>query len=756
MKHRTLPSVPAGADSETRNFLSALKESVESSLDDPSEGSKDRFARVATGADGGDGSLAYRRMPNSATSGNTNEGLGGSSSSSNGESNETTMTTAQIKAQAEATAKSYLASQFQVEQPNQPTQVDVEVRPSMFIVTWAVPQFKGYSGTEVYLQDTLMDPDGVTPIDPPSLDPTTQLAAVGTFNGVSISADHLVGYYIWVRHYNSEGLGSKYTGPYFAIGRASDDSIMKDWADGIQWEHLHEVLQFQLPRRAHDERITGAWTFENLKVEVLTGPDATGFEYPLLRPVASGDDWVMSNVEAFREFGTHHDSVIGFSHVGDTAVEFLSADIFPFLGSASSSINIRMSYEATEDFDLLTYVGGSLVNTLTVSKDEFQLDHKFLYTTDPVSTGASVITVEVRGTTATTDVRLLASDVSFRFNNTRESMDMIPPAEQDELNRNVEALMPKLAGEWQPYPYPKNALVTDGGYTGYSLVDDNEDRLRPVPIGTPEFDYNGTPNALTQFSGIVDVGTRVEATEGVLVLDVEVWPTSLSPTVRNTVVVAREVDGVLLETEYPLNNTTLTVQDWNSTAISGFTMSAGDIVEVYLRTQNIASTTQFSSSWIKARTYADAGTFEIDRERNLYISRYDNDTTDQTINLDALIVGATFSVLSQVSSAERIYRITSVETPVVDQYIFGIERLIDNGAPADDDLCTLSFDSPVADLTDYHTEVDHWLTQPDWANVAGVQRQDGVDQTLPNDAGGVRLSINRAYISNKWHIIATP
>jgi len=79
------------------------------------------------------------------------------------------------------------------------------------------------------------------------------------------------------------------------------------------------------------------------------------------------------------------------------------------------------------------------------------------------------------------------------------------------------------------------------------------------------------------------------------------------------------------------------------------------------------------------------------------------------------------------------------------------------GEPGQGAATTLDVSVPVLDLTKYSEALNYWGigTLPDWGTVTGYLALAGVVQSVDNNAYGVDIEFQEAYVSPDWEFLAT-
>ena len=77
------------------------------------------------------------------------------------------------------------------------------------------------------------------------------------------------------------------------------------------------------------------------------------------------------------------------------------------------------------------------------------------------------------------------------------------------------------------------------------------------------------------------------------------------------------------------------------------------------------------------------------------------------------------------------------------------------GEPDVTDISTITAIVPTPSPTKYEEILNHWpANQPDWATVRGIQRLNGVFQSVDDNAYGVRIGFQSAYVSPDWDLLS--
>lgn len=177
----SIPSVPASVPAEMRQFLNALRTSVQTLQGDGNTNANlDRAVTLRE--------LQMNEVsinPKSVLSSLSNIGKGGGSTVS-GDVDIFGIT---------------------VQQPTKPTGARVDIALTTAIVSWDPPRYPGHSYTEIFRQKTNLNSNG-EPVDPPQFNEATMIHGTSSSSVFVETIEPEAGYYYWIRHVNTKDVKS--------------------------------------------------------------------------------------------------------------------------------------------------------------------------------------------------------------------------------------------------------------------------------------------------------------------------------------------------------------------------------------------------------------------------------------------------------------------------------------------------------------------------------------------------------------------
>lgn len=285
---------------------------------------------------------------------------------------------------------------------------------------------------------------------------------------------------------------------------------------------------------------------------------------------------------------------------------------------------------------------------------------------------------------------------------------------------------------------------------------ETSDRAAPQEAGVPSYDLPATPTWVEQtFTGEVYAGSHYTLTQPGWVQSVEVWLPELTANYDFRVIFIDITDsrvGVV-------DNPSVTAGQWSAVSVPFAGLGVGHQFQVVLEILNSASSTTFTGDWTRDVNSQNGLPFSGGWNRSnqgdvLRISKTDDAAADRSAELLSVIPGSTITLTSSTSSSVWIE--FSVDLAPIDdvgtvQYVVTQTAIGPGGEPPVGTLCKLLFDIPVPSPTKYVEIANHWPSnQPSWATVEGRLRLGGVDQTVPDNAYGVRINFQPAYVSPDW------
>lgn len=178
----SIPSVPNSVPADMRQFLNALRTSVQTLQGDGNTNANLDRAVTLRELSSSKLPINFNSIVSALSSGGRNVRTGGSDSS-NTEIDLFGIT---------------------VEYPKKPTGVQASIGLTTSILSWDTPTYAGHSYTEVFRQKVNLDSDG-NPVSVPEFNEETMKHGTSSSSVFTESVDYNAGYYYWVRHVNIKG-----------------------------------------------------------------------------------------------------------------------------------------------------------------------------------------------------------------------------------------------------------------------------------------------------------------------------------------------------------------------------------------------------------------------------------------------------------------------------------------------------------------------------------------------------------------------
>ena len=316
-----------------------------------------------------------------------------------------------------------------------------------------------------------------------------------------------------------------------------------------------------------------------------------------------------------------------------------------------------------------------------------------------------------------------------------------------------------------PKVYERNSVVFDNRYLMRSNKQ-TSDRPAPQASGSPSWDLPDVPPFVQQlFTGVAWTGHEYTLTVPGWVKSWQAWVPELTSDTNYRFILANVTDPdnpIVEQREEPV----LVAGQWTTVAAPQSIWAAGTKLTVIIDALNSGADTTVSGGWRRASNSNSAGPGSQEwntrnNQATFRISKTDLDSVDRTSELAGIGAGSTV-ILAQTSDTNRSM-IWSVDGDPTDQGTY-FEWTLNSyggpgigGEPLVGENCTLTATIPTPSPTKYEEIVDHWLTPanvPTWATVRGLKRLGGVDQPADNNAYGIRVNFQPAYLSPDWDFLA--
>lgn len=329
-------------------------------------------------------------------------------------------------------------------------------------------------------------------------------------------------------------------------------------------------------------------------------------------------------------------------------------------------------------------------------------------------------------------------------------------------------------GYWDPdaTDYIAKHQVVDEGYLAIANKP-TIDKPAPQPVGSSTFDLPDVPvwSADGTFTGVVSTGTRYTLLEPGWLQAAEVWVPEVTADTLHRILLINNTDPANPTAEV-LDDPILTQGEWNTVAVRQVLALAGSVFILRLEALNSGSSTMVTGNWERAANANGVGTDPglqnwgtRNNEASLRVNKTDYDLGVRTADLLSMVAGTVIRFVSSTDVTQYMdWTINASpvdEAPGDDTGHVSFANVTYNGSgsggePSVGTLCTMTATIPVASPTKYKQITGHWPTDPvPWADTVGLQSLDGVDQSVPDNAYGVRVQFQPGYVSPDWDLQAT-
>ena len=317
-------------------------------------------------------------------------------------------------------------------------------------------------------------------------------------------------------------------------------------------------------------------------------------------------------------------------------------------------------------------------------------------------------------------------------------------------------------GPWVDSSYQYNEMTRDGDWT---MICSNPagtlERPAPTPIGSPEDSIDRDINfSETNYIGIVEMYHEFTLAQSG-------WLTELYIKVPefNTDTIARvTVTNVTKGISSVMNSVILTAEAWTPLALDWRPVGVGVDFIIKFEIYNSTGASDVIGRWdsnegtgspaneeFKMNNFVSPSTINIDHN--------DRSGANRSTALDGIPIGSIL-LINETGSLDRNVkvRIDAVDTaPLL--YTGYTVSVISNGDKniRDGKECTLTFDLPISQPTRYYDALDYYLgatNQPAFANFTTKLYYDGVLQADVDDAYGIGIIFQEAYVSPDWQLIS--
>ncbi len=339
----------------------------------------------------------------------------------------------------------------------------------------------------------------------------------------------------------------------------------------------------------------------------------------------------------------------------------------------------------------------------------------------------------------------------------RETSDMLNQINQLSLSWGGLARVPGSQ-------YFKNEMVRDGFYTMVATRD-TTDRPAPQPIGQVEADQPDVPAFESPApSDLSAVSSRHQYTllKDGWIQAAQVWVPATGSNITYRFILGSLVPGATIPNIQTIDNPVLVAGQWNTLFVSNIAFVTGTIVSITIEAINSSGDTTWNHPWDFEGIQNNAGPPVGDWNRNnqhliIRINDTDSDTTDQSVDLNLIIVGSLIRLASTAAPAVFFEYIITDVTDVGGYFEFGtILQQISAGGPTPGTPCTITPLIPTPQATQYETVLDWWIAnQPTFATVIGSFEFAGLPVIGNGDNSfGIRVFFQEGEVSEDWDLVA--
>jgi len=318
-------------------------------------------------------------------------------------------------------------------------------------------------------------------------------------------------------------------------------------------------------------------------------------------------------------------------------------------------------------------------------------------------------------------------------------------------------------GVWSPGRYEKNDVVRDNTWLSIAL-EDTEERSAPQPSGPVDELLPDTPtwDATQQQAAVVYSGQDLIFTKGGWVKQIEIWAPELTSNTNYRTIIEDTTDPEN-PIRWVIEEPVLFEDAWTSVFIGERIVLAGTKWRVYVDALDSNSTTNISGGWRQDVPSQNAEPLTGGWNRNnsndvVRIDKTDLDTDDRSTELLSATVDSIIRfVQTSDSTRSRSYRVNDIPVNAGTYVLYTVDNLEIGigGEPLVGEPCTTDIDVPIPTNTKYKQLTDQYLTQPDFATVAGFLQFDGVDQSgVVDNAYSINIDFQEAYISPDWEVMS--
>lgn len=316
------------------------------------------------------------------------------------------------------------------------------------------------------------------------------------------------------------------------------------------------------------------------------------------------------------------------------------------------------------------------------------------------------------------------------------------------VNLNAELGNPfermRWKNKWVNASYSKNDVVIDGSWTMVANKDTTE-RAGIVESGSEVYLFDGTLAGVSATGKQLIFGNRYTSLLAGYIKGYRVYARN-----GQEYVVYSVIDPLGTPIIKQLTEFTATADGWVEVNIAPILVGVGNVIDIVAVTDEVDPTpVSFNGNWnyLKPNNSTIPSSGEIVHSNSdvaeLRIHKTDNDSADQSTNLNTLTVG------DKITSQGLVWHIQS-KTDNTTYYTFEITPAYQASSTG---IFNFVFDSVASVPIDYDRDVDYWLGN---VNRAGLYILDGTyaDITPDDNAYGTDILVQAASIPDDWDILA--
>ena len=313
-------------------------------------------------------------------------------------------------------------------------------------------------------------------------------------------------------------------------------------------------------------------------------------------------------------------------------------------------------------------------------------------------------------------------------------------------------------GLWTSQTYYPHEMSRDGDWTGIANTTTSE-RLAPQDVGNvlSSIDQTLTPTNESNVS-IVTVVHKYTLAKNGYVKGLQVRAPAWTLDAVTKVTITNEATGE----SNVINDPILSVDDeWVTLNVSNSFVTVGQIFSVTFEYYTSTPGSNVSGGWTSLLSAGAPANNQIAIDNLITptvisFSHLDLDNGSRGTELDGVVIGSIIH-LTETADTTRNLRceVTSVNTAPSGYTTYTVNQ-VTNGPKELRTAVTLTcdIDIPISTASEYTTFPNLWATNSPFATVTSELYYDGIEQTNTNDAYGINVLLQEAYISPDWDIIS--